>query len=201
MQVEIHGRNLKIGEKVEEFATRKLERLDRYLPNIKDVRLELARQNTRRGEDLLVAQITVRHARGAILRAEERGPGDDLHMVVSNAIDNMYRRIQRFKGKRTRKGAERFSQRYAATSEELAAAEEIPASEMPPPDSAVDTTPEVVRRKDINVIPMTEREAIEQMELLGHPFFIFFNQDTEGINVVYRRADGDYGVLLPKLSL
>lgn len=199
MDVQIHGRNVKISERVEEFAMRKLERLDRYLPNIHDVRLELTRQNTRRGEDILVAQVTVRHRRGAILRAEERGAGDDLQGVVTNVIDNMYRRIERFKGKRTRKGAERFSERFGATREELETAEETPSAEMPEAASH-EMFAEVARHKEIIVTPMSEHDAIEQMELLGHSFFVFFNEDTGGVNVLYRRADGDYGVLVPVMG-
>ena len=197
MEVQIHGRGLKIGERVEEYARRKLERLDRFLPNITETRLELTRQPTKRGEDLLVAQLTVRHSRGAILRVEERGADDDLQAVVNKAIDNMYRRIERFKGKRARKGATRFTERYAATVEELEMAEEIPATEYLAPTDADMLEPEIVRRKDIVVTAMTEAEAIEQMELLGHTFFVFYDASTGGVNVLYKRTSGDYGVLVP----
>ncbi len=201
MEVQIHGRNLKIGERVEEYARRKLEKLDRYLPNIADVRLEITREHTRRGEDILIAQLTVRHSRGAILRAEERGNGNDLQAVVNHTIDNMYRRIERFKGKRSAKGRTRFSERFVLTVEEMEQAEEIPAEEMlPQPEPELEFEPEVVRHKEITLTPMSEAEAIEQMELLGHSFFVFFNIETNGVNVLYRRTSGDYGVLVPIVS-
>jgi putative sigma-54 modulation protein len=202
MEIQIHERNLHLSDAVEERARRKLDRLDHYLPNITDIRLELTRQPTRRGEDIVIAQLTIRHERGAILRVEERGAADELNTILNNAIDTMYRRIERFKGKRDRKGKERFSERYAATPEELETAEEIPAVDLGAEITTldVDYEPEVVRRKEIAVIPMSERDAIEQMELLGHSFFVFFNAATGGVNVLYRRDEGDYGVLVPQTA-
>src|SRR5215204_1405828 len=121
MDMEILGENMKVTEELNNYARRKLERLDRYLPNIVDVRVELRREHTRRGEDLSVAQITVRHKRGAILRSQESVAGE-IEGALNLAVDNMYRQIQRFKGKRDpkRRG------RYSATLEELGIAEAIP---------------------------------------------------------------------------
>src|SRR5690606_8426856 len=204
MDVTIQGTNVKVTSDIEAYARKKLDRLDRYLPRIQEVRVELSHENTRRGEDLVSAQITVRHARGAILRAEEK-VGGDIKKAIDNAVDKMYRRIQRFKGKRSRKGKERFT----ATLEELSMAEDIPDVEEYV-DEYVDGSAERVeagiaedyavpsaRRKDIDLTPMTEIEAIEQMELLGHNFFMFFNADTQTINVLYKRSVGGYGLLAP----
>ncbi|MBE0688747.1 MAG: sigma 54 modulation/S30EA ribosomal C-terminal domain-containing protein [Anaerolineae bacterium] len=109
----------------------------------------------------------------------------------------MYRRIERFKGKRTRKGGVRFSERYTPTLEELEMAEEIPETEFTATPDADYLEPEIVRRKDITVTAMTELEAIEQMELLGHTFFMFYDATTGGVNVLYKRTNGNYGVLVP----
>jgi putative sigma-54 modulation protein len=210
MDVTIQGNNIKITDTLEEHAKKKVNRLDRYLPNISSVRVDLAREHTRRGEDRVSAQITVHHARGAILRAEEKASGD-VEKAIDAAIDKMYKQIQRFKSKRSRKGAERFT----ATLDELSAAEDIPdvgeyIDEYPDiPDSTSNgsepSEPHVIvlprspieRRKEIDLMPMNEREAIEQMELLGHTFFMFLNATTEQVNVLYRRANGGYGILVP----
>jgi putative sigma-54 modulation protein len=193
MDIQIQGHNLRVSESLSSYVQKKLGKLDRYLPNIMDVRVELGREHTRRGEDLAVAQITVRHRRGAILRAQETIPGE-IEAALNLAVDKMYRQIYRFKGKRTRKGQERFS----ATLEELGIAESIPEVEY---DGELieepSAEPQVVRRKNVAVIAMSEEEAIEQMELLGHTFFIFFNQATGSINVLYQRRAGGYGVLNP----
>lgn len=204
MDVTIKGRNVKVTETLENYAKKKLDKLDRYLPNIHDVRVDLSHQHTRRGEDLVSAQITVRHQRGAILRAEERLPGD-INKAIDSAVDKMYRRIQRFKSKRSRKGKERF----VATLEELDLAEEIPNieeyvdeyadyAEVEEASAAQAEMTPVERRKDIHLAPMSEAEAIEQMELLGHNFFLFFNADTGKINALYKRATGGYGILVPQ---
>jgi putative sigma-54 modulation protein len=204
MDVTIKGRNVKVTEILEDYAKKKVDRLDRYLPNINEIRVDLSHEHTRRGEFLMIAQITVRHERGAILRAEQKTPGD-ITKAIDSAIDKMYRRIQRFKSKRSRKGKERFT----ATMEELDLAEEIPdveeyvdeyaeyAVEQQAVTEAPPVTP-VERRKDIHLTPMTEAEAIEQMELLGHNFFLFYNVDTSAINALYKRATGGYGILVPQ---
>jgi putative sigma-54 modulation protein len=203
MDVSIQGRNVRVTQPLEEYAHKKLSRLDRYLPNIQDIRVDLSSENTRRGSDLFSAQITVRHRRGAILRAEEKS-ASDITTAIDSAIDKMYRRIQRFKGKRSRRGRERF----LATIEELDIAEEIPDVEefieeyALPEEPDVDLVPDIPltpieRRKVIELTPMNEAEAIEQMELLGHSFFVFYNAEDSAVNVLYRRDSGGYGILIP----
>lgn len=195
MEIHIQGHNLKLHPTLEDYTRKKLSKLDRYLPNIQEVRVELEREHTRRGEDLSVAQITIRHARGAILRAEETVAGE-LETAVNMAVDKMYRQIQRFKGKRERKGRERF----IASVEEMDIAEAIP-EVAESADDFLDAI--IVRRKQVTIGAMTELEAIEQMELLGHTFFIFYdsaNGADGGMRVVYKRHDGTYGVLHPTVE-
>jgi putative sigma-54 modulation protein len=205
MDVTIHGRNMKVSERLKAYALEKLGKLDRYLPNIADIHVELSHASTRSG-DIVTAQITLRHKRGAILRAEERLRSNDydaIQVAINQAVDKMYRQIERFKGKRDRKGRERFT----ATVEELAIAEEVPEEAVdgaqPAPDpymEYVEAGLDIVRRKQIAVSEMTEIEAVEQMELLGHDFFMFFNQSTGSVNVLYRRKSGGYGVLVPEVE-
>lgn len=208
MDVTVHGNNIKITDNLENYAKKKVNRLDRYLPSISIVRVDLAHEHTRRGEDRVSAQITVYHERGAILRAEEKVMGDVM-IAIDNAVDKMYRQIQRFKSKRSRKGAERF----VATLDELELAEDIPdveefveeyANGSTPADeqSALEVLPRspINRRKEIELTPMNELEAVEQMELLGHTFFMFLNATTEQVNVLYRRSNGGYGILVPRMD-
>lgn len=203
MTINIHSQNFKINGSLEDYATKKLERLYRYLPRIGDIYLELERLNTVRGEPTTRAQITLRHERGAILRSEEKRTGETTEAVeaaISAAVDKMYRQIERFKGKRNNhKGKTRFS----ATVEEIELAEDIPQDEADTMEFELvgpGVDPEVVRRKQVAIMPMSEEEAIQQMELLGHTFFVFFNDATSGINVLYKRDNGDYGVLVPQLT-
>ncbi|MCU0498119.1 MAG: ribosome-associated translation inhibitor RaiA [Anaerolineae bacterium] len=201
MDITIRAHNFKVGENLEEFAVKKLERLDRYLPRISDLLLELERQQTHRGEPITTAQITLRHSRGAILRAEERVKGTDhsaIEAAINASIDKMYRQISRFKGKRLDR--RRRSGRYLATPEELEIAEELPENDefdMTYEEAEAESELEIVRRKQVALTPMSEQDAIHQMELLGHDFFMFFNEATGGVNVLYKRSNGAYGVLVP----
>lgn len=209
MDVTIQGLNMKVNSAVEAYAKKKLDKLDRYLPGISDVRLDLTHQNTKRGGNLAIAQLTIRHRRGAILRAEERTDGD-FEAAINLAIDKMYRQIERFKGKRLDGKKRRTTpSRFTALPEELDLAEETPVSEIEPNspyadyatiEEAVEVPDEIIRRKQVDVSAMSEDEAIQQMELLGHDFFMFFNADTGSVNVVYKRRNGGYGVLVPNVG-
>ncbi len=195
MDIDIQGHNIKITEALSAYVHKKLDKLDRYLPNIMEVRVELGREHTKRGENLSVAQITVRHQRGAILRAQET-IGGEIESALNLAVDKMYRQIQRFKGKRTRKGRGSFS----ASLEELNVAEAIPEMEAFEETAEEAAEQQIIRRKDIAITAMNEDEAIEQMELLGHTFFVFFNEATGSVNVIYKRRSEGYGLLVPHVE-
>ncbi|MFW5748914.1 MAG: ribosome hibernation-promoting factor, HPF/YfiA family [Chloroflexota bacterium] len=202
MVLHIHGQNLTVTDGLKEFAEKKLGKLDRYLPGITELNLELSRTHTKRGEDMTIAQITLRHTRGAVLRAEEKLRGSDRDTTMKAilaASEKMYRQIERFKGKNRDKNRrkDRAVTDFYPTEEELEVAETVPDWETIVADYPVEEA-EVVRRKAVELKPMTEDEAIEQMELLGHRFFMFMNAETSRVNVVYLREDGGYGVLQPE---
>ncbi|NOZ30150.1 MAG: ribosome-associated translation inhibitor RaiA [Chloroflexi bacterium] len=183
MQLIIQGKNIELTDWLRQYVERKTSRLDRYLPDIQEIRVELSTQKTKSAQDRQVAQITIR-ANRAILRAEEKS--HDIFAAIDAVVDKMYRQIDRYKGKRWRK---RGPSGLETASPMEAIEEEVEEEE----------SPRIVRVKRFAVTPMLPEEAIEQMELLGHDFFIFYNPDDEGINVIYRRADGDYGLLQPEL--
>jgi putative sigma-54 modulation protein len=185
VKVVVRGRDLEISPRLQEYVDKKLGKLDRYLPVITEARMDLTEEKSARSvTDRFVAQLTV-PARGALLRAEERS--DDVFAAVDAVLDKMQRQIERYKGKRWRSrnpGAE--------TVEEL------------PEDVStlvVEPAGVVVRRKQFVLTPMNEAEAIEQMQLLGHDnFFVFYNADTNRINVLYRRRRGDFGLIDPEIG-
>jgi len=203
MNVSVRGENMRVSDNLKEYAVEKVNKLDRYLPNITDIRVDLSRQHTKRGEDLTIAQITLRHHRGAILRAEEKLAGEDdeaVQAAINTAIDKLYRQIDRFKGKRRdRKRRSKDIERFVATPEELELAEEVPEYDEIAADYPITEADEtdILRRKAVALVAMSEDEAIEQMELLDHSFFMFLNGETGDVNVLYRRANGGYGVLIP----
>jgi len=192
MELKIHARNLDVTPRLQEHVEKKISRLDRYMPNIQDVRVDLAVERRKQGTDQAIAQLTLRNTRGVILRSEEKKQ-TDVYAALDMALDKMYRQIHRYKGKRKRRGT-----RFVAQEAELAAMEPLP-SEAGVGDEDEEKAV-IVRRKEVALIPMNEEEAIDQMELLGHSFFIFYNGDTARIGVLYRREDGNYGVLEPVVS-
>jgi len=178
MQLIIQGKNIEMTDRLQEYIEKKVGKLDRYLPTITEARMELSVEDARSAKDRQVAQLTVR-SKGTFLRSEERTA--DMFASIDATVDKMYRQIVRYKGKRYGRGRG--------------------PGEMPPVEEfEEEEPPRIVRTKRFQVAPMDEEEAIEQMELLGHDFFVFFNVDGNGMNVIYRRQDGNYGLLEPELS-
>ncbi len=191
MNIQIHARNLDVSNRLQDYVEKKLNRLDRYLPQISEVNIELATQHQRKGGDRSIAQLTVRNARGTILRAEEKNQ-TDIFAAVDVVVDKIYRQISRYKGKRRRRAGDKFE----VVEPELAAAEAVPVEI----EDEADEMTEIVRRKRIELIPMNEQEAVDQMDLLGHDFFVFYNAETGTVSVLYRRENGGYGLLEPVVA-
>jgi putative sigma-54 modulation protein len=180
MQVIVQGRNMQVTDRLREYVEDKVNKLDRYLPTITEARMELSTEKTRSAEDRQVAQLTIR-SKGVLLRSEERSA--DMFMSVDMVMDKIRRQVDRYKDKR--RGRLRGSQAEPPL-EEMAEEEE----------EAVEGR--IVRVKRFEVTPMSPEEAVEQMELLGHNFYVFYNADEGQINVVYLRRDGNYGLLQPE---
>jgi putative sigma-54 modulation protein len=189
LEVDINGRNMEVTDRIKDYVSKKVNRLDRYLPGIEEARVDLAYvKSARSASDRQVAQITVR-GKGFILRSEERA--DDIFAAIDTALDKIQRRIERFKGKHYRGRGDGKSVADVAGEALPAAIEE----------ETVEPKRVIARRKHFRLSPMDETEALEQMELLGHEdFFVFYNANTNAINVLYRRLDGTYGLIEPEVD-
>ena len=184
VKTEVIGRNMEVTDRIRDYVDKKITKLDRFMNDIDEARVDLALvKSARSANDRQVAQITVR-GRRFILRSEERA--DDIFAAFDSAVDKIQRKIERYKGKHSRGRGDGRS-----------AAEVVEApAETPEPEDAV-----IVRRKTFELVPMTEAEALEQMKLLEHDnFFIFFDVEKNSINVLYRRRDGNYGLIEPKVG-
>jgi putative sigma-54 modulation protein len=187
MQLSITGKNIDINDNIRKYVEKKIGRLDRYLPNIIDGRVELTKdEGARAAEDRQIAQVTLR-TKNVVLRAEEAS--SDIFVSIDAVVDKMQRQADRYKGKRWAKRTEN-GDLLAATAIAEEAEEETDDEEKPG----------VVRVKRFHMVPMDEEEAIAQMELLGHDFYVFFNVNQNSINVLYRRKNGDYGLIQPDLA-
>ena len=181
-KVDLYTKELELNGEIKEYVDKKAERLNRFLDKIDETRVDLAFVKTaREANNRYVAQVTLR-GRGFILRAEERA--DDIKPAIDMVMDKIERQIERYKGKkyRSRAGAK-------------------PTAEMLVEEVEEQVQPLIARRKKFTLVPMDELEAIEQMNLLGHEdFFVFYNINSDGITVLYKRRDGGYGIIEPELG-
>ncbi len=180
MELQITAKSIPLLPEVQRYIERKLGRLSRHLPNITESKVEILEQKTKSPQQRFVVQMTI-DSRGTLLRSEERG--EDLFTAIDRVAAVMDRQIAHYKGKRYEKGR----------GNSLARSELAEKAAPPPP-------PRVVKVKRFAVKPMSVTEAVSQMELLGHDFFLFFNSETEQLNVVYRRKDNGYGLIEPELG-
>ena len=191
MQLLLQGKNFVISDRVREYCERKIGKLDRYLPDIEEARVEITQEKTKSSQDRNIVQVTLK-ANGTILRAEERC--DSIYPCIDAVANKIHRQIARYKGKR-----EDRWHGHAKRGDEVM--EAMPALEQEVLESiAEENQREIVRVKRFHVDPMSEDEAMEQMELLSHNFFVFYNANLGRINVLYRRSDNNYGLIDPEIT-
>jgi len=171
--------NVEVSETLEAYVEKKISKLGRYLPTIGEGKVEIFREGTKLPEQRFTVQVTL-DSRGVLIRAQEKSK--DIRTAIDKVVDVLSKRIERYKGKLYDKGRGISFARQGAAIEE----EEIEAPKR------------VVKTKRFLVKPMPVDEAISQMELLGHDFFLFIDADTERLNLLYRRDDGNYGLIEPE---
>lgn len=188
-----------LSNRQKSYIQEKIGKLARYLENIQEVNVMVKSEATRGASELVRVEVTIRADHGVTVRAEEQST--DVMTAIDIIHDNLQRQITRYKGKHYRRGKQRRGNNQVATDmlgeilpQQSAAGE---ASTYVERHEGEDQEPQIVRTKVIPMKPMFSDEAIEQMELLGHTFFVFRDAETEEINVVYRRRDGNYGLITP----
>ena len=182
MELQVLARNdVSVSPAIEEYATTRIGKMARYLPHIDSGKVEISRGGTRQPDQRFVVQVTL-DSNGMYIRAQERA--DDIRTAIDRVVDSLTNRVSRYKGKRFEKGKDTLR-----TME--------PTPEIEEAQSAAPAR--VVKTKQFTLKPMQVDEATEQMELLGHDFFLFVNSDTGKANLLYRRKDGDYGLIEPTM--
>jgi putative sigma-54 modulation protein len=174
------GKNMTVTEGIKERATKKLGRLEKLLPNNADVYVTFSEN-----KHLTTVEVSIpMHKR--ILRAEIAG--DDVPNCMDQAVDVLERQLVKYKSRlRDRR------RRSVATSDEINFLDLEP-------EVLEAATPEIVitRTKRFAIKPMDAQEAVMEMELLNHSFYVFRNSWTDEINVIYKRNDGEYGLIEPQ---
>ena len=181
MELQVTGTNMEITPAVRRYIERKLGKLNRHLPKIIESKVEVSEEKTRSPQQHYLVRVTV-DGGGSVFHGEERG--EDLFKAVDRVAAIMTRQLEHHKGKLYEKGRGSSLARGEFNEE-------------------VETTEparKVVKVKRFAVKPMTLDEAIDQMELLGHDFFLFFDADAEEYRLLYRRKDGNYGLIEPELG-
>jgi putative sigma-54 modulation protein len=185
MDVLLKVRHGAVPDTVREYAETRIGKLDHYLGALDGASVEISEEHTRRAADRWVVEVTAQ-AHGRILRAEERAA--DARQAIDAAHDVMVRQLKRLKTQVYRSQLPRKSRPEP----------EPPALAPVAEEDDEERSGQIVRLKSFPVKPMQPEEAAEQMELLGHQFFLFIDASSERCAVIYKRRDGQYGLIAPE---
>jgi putative sigma-54 modulation protein len=183
MDMQITGKNLDISEADRSYITRKLDKIQRHLKKVEAFDVVVSEEQTRSPDQRFLVQVTLQNW-GTIIRGEERGV--DIHTAIDKVAEVMYRQVEHYKGKLPFSNNRGKPSIRTSTTEATSAVSEGP----------VEEGPRIVKTKRFDVKPMAIDEAYDQMLLLGHDFFLFYNMDTNNINLLYKRKDGDLGLIV-----
>ena len=172
MKFNIHGKKLDVTESIKSYIEEKMGRLDKLFKNPNDITATVLIKL--RGNDQVV-EATI-NANKFILRGEESHK--DLYAAIDKVSDKIERQIRKNKTRMNKRVSRDLKMHFVLDFEEKEENDNV-----------------IVKRKVIEDKPMSEEEAILQMELLGHEFFAFRNMETKDVNILYKRKDGDYGIL------
>jgi putative sigma-54 modulation protein len=176
MKLNFTGKNMEVTEALKDVTEKKLGKLDKYFQDDAEGSITYSVERNRK-----IIEITI-NLPGTILRAEESS--DDMYASIDRAVDVLEGQIRKYKTKLQR----RFNNGKTIRFENI----------VPLNDELEQDRPKVVRTKRFDMKPMNVEEAILQMELLRHNFFVFMNADSDDINVLYKRKDGNYGLIEPE---
>ena len=177
MKVTVIAKNIELTSALKESVERKISKLNKYFDSNIEARATLSVQKNRQ-----IIEVTIPF-NGVILRGEEST--DDMYKSIDLVGAKLEKQIQKQRTKLSRKNASGSLRFPSFNASDLIEEEE--------------EKQKIVKTKSFNVKPMSEDEAILQMELLGHNFFVYEDADTSKVNVIYKRKDGNYGLLEPEL--
>ncbi len=185
MQIRVTGRHMDVTDAIRVYAEEKISKASKIHDRDEmqvEVTLHVEKNPAVKNKD--VAEVTAR-MKGIVVRAEESAP--DMYAAIDLVSEKLERQMRKFKAKLLDRRSGKVVVKTAPGDQELAVV--LPEDEM---------SGSIVRTKTVETKPMTEDEAILQMELLGHDFFVFRHAETADINVLYRRNDGDLGLIQPE---
>jgi putative sigma-54 modulation protein len=183
MELKITGTNLEITPKSQRYIEGKLNKLIKHLPDIIDIKVEVTEEGTKSPQHRYLVRAAVNSGVGrTIFHGEERA--EDLLQATDKVADILKTQLEKHKGKLYDRGRGNQLVRGKFNQPEPA---EQPAK--------------IVKTKSFTIEPMAAEEAIEQMERLSHDFYIYIDDKSDEVRVIYRRKDGNYGLIQPELKM
>jgi putative sigma-54 modulation protein len=176
MEILVTSRSGELSDAMKDYAAKKLKKLDKILPRIDSIHITEAKERAWH-----IVEMTV-SANGLLIRAQERDT--EMRIAIDQVIDKLERQIKKYRTKTNNHSRQGVSE---ALGEELAQAEGEPE----------ESEGRLIKTKRFLMKPMSSEEAAAEMELLGHDFFLFINAATEKVGLLYRRQDGNYGLIEP----
>jgi putative sigma-54 modulation protein len=180
VRLHVKGKNVEVSDSIRRYAEEKLAKLDRQLHELTQVELELWMEKNPSISANQVAEATI-FTKGPTLRAREAS--NDMKASIDQLTDKLLRQVEHYRAKRSRRQSRGNG---------------IPPPGGPMSISDSEQTPQIVKSKQFAVKPMTPEEAALQLELVGHDFFVFQNEESGDVNVLYRRSEGGYGLIEPQ---
>ncbi len=178
MRFEVRGKNIEVTEALKDYVEKRLSKLEKFIEEARVAQVTLSVEG-----DSHKVEVTI-PLNGVILRGEEET--EDMYSSIDLVVDKLEKQIDKHKTKMYR--------RYRGVGFKKSLVQELEASK-----EKVEQF-KIVRTKRFALKPMDVEEAVMQMNLLGHSFFMFFNAETEEVNVVYRRNDGNFGLIEPRFD-
>jgi putative sigma-54 modulation protein len=189
MDIKIRGKNVELTPAMKEYIEEKIGGLDKYFDQVKSVDVALTVEKNKSIENTQKAEVTM-HVNGSVIRGEEASVS--MYSSIDIVVEKLERQLKKYKSKIYTSMRDRKTDKKGKGMTKEA---------MFIPEVESETgEPIIARTKSIILRPMTPSEATLQMELLGHDFHVFMNSDTGNVNLVYRRRDGNYGLLIPELG-
>lgn len=177
MKMNYAGKNIDVTDSLRDITEKKLGKLDKYFDKDIEGDITFSTEKNRK-----IVEVTI-NLPGTIIRAEETS--DDMYASIDKVVDRLERQIRKYKTKLQDRFQDNKTIRFEYVNSPDKKEEED------------DGSPKLARRKKFGLKPMNYEEAILQMELLGHDFFVFRDGETAETNVVYKRKQGDYGLIEP----
>lgn len=193
MNIVVSGKNIHLSNALKDYAEKKLASIKKYFDHIIEVDVTLSSDETQDTAQSKVCEVTV-WANGIVLRGKKAS--EDLYASIDMVADKIERQVKKYKEKlkdRPRRQANKDDDK--AMMHKVISFENMPAREE---GVASNRSPKIVRSGTFAMKPMFADEATEQLELLHQDFYVFSNAETNQVNVIYKRSDGNFGLIEPE---